>query len=297
MGLFSNSYITPGKGVDPEDAQKRPFFLFWELIWRRFSRFIALNLTYLVFILPIVVAVYTFYTLNILELLLPVNGLEELGAYLAEHPIPLPQFALTVAFSVPQPLAIGLLAVSAVLYGPATCGLTYILRNFARQEHAWHSDFFAKMKENFFQGMVIGLMELAVYSAFFVSIFGGLPESGMLTLSRVVAAIASVLFMFMRHYFYVQIVTFKLPLKNIIKNAWIFFVLGFFRNLLVTAVIILTASILFMIPLLEMVAVPVIAFSFWGFLTTFTCWPVIQKYMIDLPAAQAKEAEDGSDNR
>jgi uncharacterized membrane protein YesL len=52
FGLFD--YSKPGKGVDKNAPQKKRFFHFFELYFRKFWKLIALNLMYLLFCIPIV---------------------------------------------------------------------------------------------------------------------------------------------------------------------------------------------------------------------------------------------------
>lgn len=52
FGMFD--YSKPGKGVDKNAPQKKRFFLFFELFFRKFSKMVLLNLMYLLFCLPII---------------------------------------------------------------------------------------------------------------------------------------------------------------------------------------------------------------------------------------------------
>lgn len=281
FGLFN--YSKPGKGVDADAPKKHPFFLFWELIWRKLSRLIVLNMMYFVCILPILSFAYTQFYVSIMQYFSDYLPAEEFSLG------PLPSLLASFAVSIPYPLFIVLLVVSIVIYGPATCGFTYMMRNFAREEHAWLSDFFSKFKSNFKQGVAIGILELLVYTVFILNLTMDAPVdsatgavSMVFTVAKYVSLFLAVIFTFMRHYFYTMIVTFELTIWQIIKNAAIFAVLGVFRNLLVSAVIIVTAAALvFFSGWVELILIPLIMFSFWGFLTTFTCYPVIKKYMID----------------
>ncbi len=298
FGLFD--YNKPGKGVDANSPKKHPFFLFWELLWRKFSRLIVLNILYFICILPILSFGYTQFYANLMDLIGVVSEDVALG--------PLPTLLTSIALSVPYPLFIALLVLSVVLYGPVTCGFTYMLRNFAREEHAWLSDFFSRLKSNFKQGVAIGVLELLVYSVFILNLTMEPPADAagavgtVFTVAKYVSIFLAVIFTFMRHYFYTMIVTFHLTVWQIIKNAVIFAILGLFRNILVTAVVVITAVALVLFSgWAELILIPLFMFSFWGFLTTFACYPVIKKYMIDPQnkeggVGENPELESGSDN-
>lgn len=284
FGLFD--YTKPGKGVDPDAPKKHPFFLFWELIWRKLSRLILLNLIYFVCILPILSFLYTrFYSVILSMIDSAAPDSIALG--------PLPSIMASFSFSIPFPLFVALLILSVVLYGPVTCGFTYMMRNFTREEHAWFSDFFTKAKENFKQGVAIGILELLIYTVFILNLTmdsSAVGSNALFTVAKYVSLFLVVFFTFMRYYFYTMVVTFRLTVWQILKNAIIFAVLGIFRNILVTVVIVLTAGALIVFSgWAEFALIPLFMFSFWGFLITFTCYPVIKKYMID-----PLNAEDGA---
>jgi len=280
FGLFD--YSKPGKGVSPDAPKKHAFLLFFELLWRKFSRFIVLNLMYFICILPIIAFVYTRVFLSVLQNIPDIPSPEDITMG------PLPSLLTALALALPSPVFYTLLVISVALFGPATCGFTYIMRNYAREEHAWFSDFFARLKSNFRQGLVLGILEVLIYGIFILNITMRIPAGtagstfGMttITISKYVSFFLVMIFTFMRHYLYTLAVTFDLSNRNILKNSLIFAVLGIFRNVLVTAVILATAfALLYFGGWTELLLLPLFAFSFWGFLTTFTCYPVIKKYM------------------
>ena len=284
FGFFD--YTKPGKGVDPDEPPKHAFFLFFELFWRKFSRMILFNFLYFLLLTPLI----TFGLLCLLQpgLLETGNGALSLG-FLA--PILVDLYAkLGVFFYVP-------VAIALIVYGPVTCGYTYVLRNFARQEHAWNSDFFQKAKENFKQGLFLGLLDAVVLAVFFFNMIATVPGNGhngalLLTVSRYASFIVMVVYLCMRHYTYLLTVTFALNIRQILKNAWIFSVLGLWRNILILVVngaLILAAVLIH--PLAELIAVPLFLFSFTGFVSVFTAYPVLKKYMIELPAQKALEEQ------
>lgn len=52
FGLFD--YSKPGKGVDKDGPQKKRFFYFFELYFRKFWKLVTLNLMYILFCIPII---------------------------------------------------------------------------------------------------------------------------------------------------------------------------------------------------------------------------------------------------
>lgn len=137
MAGFFRDFSRSGKGVSKEDANQKRFVLFFVILWRKLWQFIGLNLIYFVITLPLFsyLTVFVLQSVGIEAADLAGNMLFAIAGYILN----LPPFFMWL-----------LIGVSALLYGPATCGLTYVLRNYARQEHAWtFSDFFTRAKENF----------------------------------------------------------------------------------------------------------------------------------------------------
>lgn len=289
FGLFD--FAKPGKGVEKDAPEKHPFFLFFELVWRKFGRLILLNLIFFIVILPLVCCFYyMFYSLLS-------NVLLEAGVDLAQEGIGLnllPQLLLSLAYSIQPWLRIALVVLSAVCYGPAMCGYTFMLRNFARQQHAWNSDFWDRSLKNFKQGLFFGLLDLALLAVFAFNLSINTAAAGNLagifTLVRYLSFALLLLYLFMRNYVYLLAVTFELNVFQILKNAWIFSVIGLWRNLLVLVVnaALIVACLLFTWP--ELILVPLFLFSLTGFVSMFTCYPVVKKHMID-PLEAPSEGE------
>jgi len=280
FGLFD--YTKPGKGVDKDAPEKHPFFLFFELLWRKKGQLLLQNIIYFIALIPIITFVYANWFGLFSEWL--ANAGEEVHAPILQG------LLLGTAVRFPSWLQIGLLAVSAILYGPVSCGFAYMLRNFVRQEKAWNTDFFDKFKQNFRQGLALGLVDLAVlYLLVFNISFPAVEGSETLfTVVRYLSILFLLIFLFMRNYLFVMAVTFKLKVRQIIKNALIFSIVGLWRNLLALLInVVLVVLVVFLFELVELALVPLLLFSLTGFVTMFLCYPVVKKHMIDPLTAQA----------
>ena len=274
FGFFD--YTKPGKGIEKDDPEKHPFFLFFELLWRKLGRLILLNVIFFIILIPIVTAVYVQIYGDAFEAQLQQDSNASL----------LPIFLYEVWISLPAVAQYILLGVSAVLYGPASCATAYMLRNFTQQRHAWNSDFWDKLKENFKQGLALGLLDILLFGlfAFNLSITAGLG-GGLMTVARVVSMALMFIYLMMRNYTYLMAVTFELRLSQLLKNAWIFAVMGLWRNILTLVIngglILLTVAIH---PIAELLVMPLILFSLTGFVSVFMCFPVLKKHMLDKQA-------------
>ena len=289
FGLFD--FTKPGKGIDANAPKKHPFFHFWELIWRKLSKLIILNMMYFVVISPILTVLY-------IQLVTSVQNVVGTDADVSTI---LAQILIGIAQSVPPAGRIILLIVSVVAYGPFTAGLTYMLRNYVREEHAWFSDFWERAKSNMKQGIIVGILDLGIYVLLFFNIMSMFSINDLsvnsgtafgFNLAGIVSIFFLVLYSMMRNYIFTLMVTFDLSIMNIYKNSAIFAVVGLWRNLLVLVVNLATAALFILTyPLIEVIIMPLFAFSFWGFVTIFTCYPVIKKYMIDPIMAQQEELD------
>ncbi|MCL2030782.1 MAG: hypothetical protein FWG93_04485 [Oscillospiraceae bacterium] len=308
MGLFNIFYPNrPGKGVEKDEPPKHAFFQFWTLVWRKLSRLVLLNMMYFLAVSPLLFLLFLF--LNDFFGFAPLDperavAIEAFAEELMYIPILggyVYAFFLFLLESVPF-LFFALVLLSALLYGPLTCGFTYILRNFARQEHAWISDFWTRAKMNFIPGLKMGALELVflilLYSSFTATGAEGLEGSMriMMLICRYSMFGVGMIYLFMRHYLYVMLVTFDLKIREVIRNAFIFAVLGLPRNLLaLLGQIAVIVAVIFLIPvmygLVELLLTALIALSFMGFIGVFTTYPVIRKFLLD-PLTKKKEAEE-----
>ncbi len=280
-----SKFTRPGKGVDANERKKNTVFRFFELLVRKITRLCILNILYLVCILPLICA--------IISLGVPMFGISE---ELVRNTVFI-NLIMRLSFWVPLPVGLALVAVSAIFYGPITCGFTYCMRNLATERHVWYSDLFSKAKENFKQGILIGLIDIVVFSSLVLYLrMDASAVSGVMyyyyTALRIIAILIAIFYAFMRYYLYTLIVTFELPIKGIFKNSYIFAVLGFGRNLLVTAIILLAVFSLSSTPYLDIFLMGTFTFSFCGFLANYATYPVIKKYMLDVKEKPVPEIED-----
>ena len=289
MSLFrpyqykSRPDLVPGKGM-----VKNGFFQFFELYFRKFWRFISTNLCYFLITLPMVI--YAFYLINGIF----ADRLEAMGeGYILFAGV---GFIASFFSFIPTWLNTPLLVLSVLLYGPITMGLTYMYRNFAREEQAWASDLWSRAWSNARQGLFFGIMDLLLTCLFIWGMFGRLAAEGrnlsfaLSTILSVISGIALVIWLFMRHYTYLMAVTINLSVFQILKNAWLFVVLGFRRNVTSGVVTLACIVVTFLLaPLITVITLPLFFYSFSWFCTVFTCYPIVKKYLV-LPALEAEQA-------
>ena len=251
MGLISNmfNYSKPGPGIEKEEQQKRRFFLFFELFFRKFWKLIQLNLLYILFWIPPLIAG---------TLLTPYNAtLADLAFFL----------------------------VGTFTAGPATAGAIYILRNFATQTPVFLlSDFFQQFKENYKQSALAFLFNsLALFACYASYLFYGehLNMGFMNYVFKAMVLIMALIVAFETFHVFLMIVTVDLKLRDIFKNCFLFSILNLVRNFcsLLFAVGFLWLEYKFF-PL-SMFIFPFIGLTLPLFIITFNAYPVVKKYAID----------------
>jgi uncharacterized membrane protein YesL len=252
LGLFSSNYNRPGPGIYKNQPKKKPFFLFWEIFFRKFWQLIQLNL---LFCVPVIAV-----------------------------------FALMVLLSGVTSLA-ALVNLPLILLFPFIGGLTMITRNYAREEHAFLlSDFMGAVKKNWAAFLANGIVSYVLYLILSIAITyynSQIKENSIFVVPFALCVGIAFLFIAAQYYIPVMIITFDLKLSQIYKNALIFAIIGLWRNLLLTVLLgllIFVFYILFqLMPLTILIAVCLLLFlmfSFVMFLINFVVYPLIDKTMI-----------------
>lgn len=259
MGLFSINYNKPGPGVAKDAPVKKPFFRFWEVYFRKFFNLIKLNM---LFAVPTAICFALCFLLESF-----VTGISSSLAFLGQLPL--------------------------VLLSPFVGGLTFVCRNYAREEHAFIlSDFMEATKKNWKQFLLNGIVCYVFYVLMAISInfySSQMASNSILYIPFIVCILLSFLFICAQFYIPVMIVTFDLRLRQIYRNALIFSIIGLWRNLMLIAIIGVFAAAAFifflMMTPLAILVLFVLAvfwmFGFFGFLVNFAVYPMIVKYIIN----------------
>ena len=107
----------------------------------------------------------------------------------------------------------------------------------------------------------------------------------MCTISLAAIIFSTLVWTFMRNYVYSMMVTFDLNMRQLLKNAFIFCWVGFFRNILIVLFCAIFFCLIYSISsynwLLLVFFGVFMYFSFNGFIVNFMVNPLIKKYMID----------------
>ncbi len=287
----------------PEEDTTPTLKRYFKLLGRRFWKLISLNIMMIPMILPLLLAVYFYmgmdktpvqnnvlfsqlYGANLIEASTESTFLLDLfGAQLN-----IPIYTATSTYVI-----IGILiAFLVITFGWQNVGVTYILRSMVRGEPVFlFSDYFYAVKRNLKQGFFMGLIDAAAMFllVFDFMYFSSLPSSFWIDVCYFAIAALVILYFFMRFYVYLMLVTFDMSFRKIFKNALIFAVLGFKRNIMAAlGMLILTAIQVVLFALFAMtplgIAIPLLLpFLYYlavnAFTAAYAAYPIIDRYMIE----------------
>lgn len=199
-----------------------------------------------------------------------------------------------------------LCSIFVVTNGIAQTGITYIARTTTRKKHSFvFSDFKDAVKENWKLGLVLGIintvaMVLLALDIWYFSVWLNVEEeiSAFAVLGLGVALFLLVCITFMKYYIWTMLITFKLTVKQLLKNSFHFVFINLGRNILISVVmgiIYLGVYLLATINgLLFVLAVALLLFVVPGFkacMIQVNTFPCIKKYIID-PYYKEHKGED-----
>jgi len=276
VGLFSSSYNKPGPGVDKDAPKKPSFFVFFEVLKRKFWNLLKVNLMFILFNIPALVIAFilSFYYLQ----KMPLTGkLEDL----------LIRFILATFMTL----------IPLITMGPVQAGFTYILRNYSREEHAfiWW-DFKEHFVKNFKQGMAITGIDIVVVFLLGIALNFYTSSSNLLSVvATSFIALSILIFTIMHLYIYPMLVTVNLSVKNLYKNALIFSIIKLLPNILILILNLLITIAAFYYVVVGVILYVLILPCLLGLINNFYVNPIIKKYVVD-PTLPEKVEDDEEDN-
>ena len=300
-----------GKGVDPGEDTTPNLSYFFKLIFRKFSNLITLNLMMFAMVLPIAIAVYVFFNGPQMPTMSSPAYSALMGAQLAGagggelltklmHILPQVNFITYNSYASWLPYV--LIAVLAITWGWQNTGVTYILRGLVRGDGVFmFSDYFYAIKKNFKQGLILGLMDAGIIIVLIIDfMYTWSARSNYWSYLMFFAVTALIIvYLFMRMYIYLMMITFNISLYKMLKNALIFTALGIKRNLMAGLGILLCIALWAALAFIGLqynlgflIFVPaLIMFALIAFISVYCAYPVIKKHMID-PITVATESND-----
>ncbi len=168
-------------------------------------------------------------------------------------------------------------------YGYVNVGVTHVLRSMVRREpiSLW-ADFTGVIKRNKKQGLIMGALDAIIIGLLIYDIiFFALNTSAMMYVNMLILA----LYMIMRFYIYILLITFDLSIWKIIKNSLIFTLLNFKRNIVALIGILLLAALTWTLFTLFIPVGVALGFTFLFsvsmYFGAYAAYPKIKEIMID----------------
>lgn len=264
MGLFKNNYERAGSGIAKNAPKKKGFFRYMEIFGRKFWKLTELNLLCSLFFLPVLAAVFIF-------------------------------FSGRISAQLSWILIAACLLLFAVLIGPAVAAATKILRNFVMEKPTFLvHDFFRTFRAEFKHSVWIGLLDclLACCVSAACYIYPKLIEQTGSKMFYVLFAITlsvALIVLIMNFYMFLMLVSTNLSLKNVVKNSLALSIVALKRNivtlLIIAAFVAVYVLLLFYVNLkysmILLFLLPFLPASWIGLAVVFQSYPVIQKYIIN----------------
>ena len=234
-----------GKGVDKEPESPKNFIGFFKYFKRHFNDIFKVNILLVIGSFPVFFALYAMTgNLNNIStaptspIFAQLHGAMLHGTQLS--PVTMAMFGvhgiqgelsvMTTATAVMFSLT-GLLIFT---LGPVTTGATYLLRNLIKGEPLFFwQDFKYSVKRNLKQGLLLGIIDSLIIVLLAYNITLSYFNLGTYVTNFVFYANIALIFLFllMRPYLYLMLVTFDLSIFKLFKNALIFAIIGAKRNI------------------------------------------------------------------
>lgn len=300
--FLSIDYSKPGKGVKKGADKRFTFANFFPLLKRKIWGLITTNFLWIIICFPLIFGFVALsgnfdfhYQAPVSPMWAIVSGAEAysgdvdpiMAAIMGAENTGLQS---TMSYAGPVAKVLYYLTALAVLtFGAANTGMAYITRNYTKEEYVdMPHDYVRAIKKSFWQSIFLGIIDLVFIGMIvfdLIFFFTYYSSEFIMSMFFFICLILSVIYIMARPYMYLQLVTFKLPLRKILKNSFIFAIIGFKRNLaglfgsLLVIIINLTLYV-YIMPLGGLMPF-FITLSLCTFITTYAAWPNIKKIMID----------------
>lgn len=257
MALFD--YESSGPGISKHAPKKTGIRLFFDIFFRKFWQMIEVNFLYFLFFVPLMLILGVISAFSDYRIVLALSGI--------------------------------LLLLFVITIGPATAGLTKIMRCYITGKHTFiFRDFFRAFKNNFKKAALVGFIDCLVVMSVVASIkvypwIAEIYNAKIMYLPMTIALSVALVILMMNYYIFLMITATNLSLKNLIKNSFALAFVAMKNNIIILAVTIATLAGMLLLfnyafPVFLLI-LPFFPAAFLWFVTCFNSYPVIQKYVIN----------------
>ena len=312
--FLSIDYTKPGKGVKKGSTTLFTFPNFFLLLKRKIWEIIKVNFLWIIVNFPILIGLFALsgkfdfsYQTPADPAYLLMSGAEAFSGMNPALAALMSTAGLQTArtgYGLVTKILLGVSALAVFTFGPANTGMAYMMRGYTKEEYVdMPGDFFGAIKKNLRQSIILGFIDALILGLLFYDLFffAFQSEDFFFSISFYICLILAFIYLMARFYIYPLLVTFKLSVGKIFKNAFIFSMVGIKRNLVgllgAGFVIVLNVFMLFngytfpiacLLPFL-------ISFALVSFISTYAAWPNIKKIMIDPYYSDTPREDDGEE--
>lgn len=297
MGFFPR-YDKEGPGVYADDPKHGPFVRFFETYSNKFFKIVSINLMTVLFNLPAIILAYIgviFVLPQINPLFAPAafqTYLTEVGINAADSATTADGAALQLYFLMVVFLVMFIVGMQMISVGPVQTGISYVYRNYARETPAFPwSDFASSFKSNWKQSTIVTFITIFMTGIILANIifYSNVYDGKYAQIISVIFSMVLVFYMCIQIYVYPMIASLDLSLKNIYRNAVLFFLgrlLPTFGIFLINVVVLLVIPVIMLFSFtyagfaLAIIYYLLFAFSFVQYLNTFFVWQQIERFII-----------------
>ncbi len=311
-------FFSPTKNKKDEGVKKQEKIVdekfstksFFKLLKNRFMGLLVLNVVTTLFLVPIIMfmigisGTFSYYTRtpdNNLFLVLDGISNYDQGAYMNVLLTAFGGSDLLSRSSLTTIIFEKAIFLEFLLLGMASVGFAYVLREMVRCKPVFIiSDFFRTIKKNIKQALLFGILDFGAILLLLYDLYAYNANASewMYLMFFYLSVLMLLIYFIMRTYIYLMMVTFDLPIRKLVKNAFLFTFIGLKRNFVgligVGLVIVLnylllsvtfTFSVALMLPFVLTVAIC-------GLISVYCAYPQIKKHMIDPYYESIGKSED-----
>lgn len=220
-----NNYSKPGRGVQKRDPNQYTVKIFFEILQEKLWDISKANLLYIIVSLPLLLIIMLamgMFSKGVIDNIVSLNG-----ENFTEQ---------TALYDLLIRVILALIFITYFGAGPTTAGSTYLTREFAHERPCWWiSDFFGRTRKNSKQSFLLLFLDLViVFSSLIALIFYSQTQLAFIS----ILYLCFLFFYAMMHiYTYHIMITFELPLKSIMKNAFILVIHNVKRTVILFAIL------------------------------------------------------------
>ena len=295
--MFNSQRV--GRGVEKGEVKNPNFKNFFKYFGRSFTKLLNINLMFTFFCLPVFFALFAiagYFDKNAADVSHPLASM--LNGFIINgeiNPLTMSLYGMygikdgyASQISVMSMVFYGISALTVFTFGYANAGMAYTLRNLMKGEpvFVW-SDFFRTAKKNLGQGLLVGVIDVAIIALLYYNMrFYSLNSANTVFYFMYIATIFFiVIYALMRTYIYAMLVTFKLGTFKLFKNAFILTFAGIKRNILavlgIAIVIGINIFLVFVFIPLGAILPFVLTVAVCGYIGMYAAYPKIKEVMID----------------